>query len=344
MVKGNSLAKGSADEQIEQVLNNLEAVLGAAGSGLDQLVRLNVYALSHQTADRLREQLSKRLDPAVRPAITAVLTPLAHRKALVAVDAVAVAAEKGQAVALERCEAVAGDKDCADVAVMPRGGVAYLSGQPERGGLAESAVTQSLSTLLGRLEQLKLSPSQVVQLKVFLTPATSADAALREVKRLFPGQLTPPVVFVEWIASAPVEIELIAQLPGTGQPAETVEYYNPPELKPSPAFSRVALVRTERQVYISALSARTAGDGEAQARDVFGQLQSILAETGSDMQHLVKATYYVSDDDASRGLDKMRREFFAPARPPAASKVTVHGVGQSDRTLSIDMIAVGSGQ
>jgi enamine deaminase RidA (YjgF/YER057c/UK114 family) len=342
--EGKLVGEGVADEQIEQVLNNLEAVLGTAGSGLDQLVRLNICALSHQTADRLREQLSKRLGAAVRPAITAVLTPLAHRKSLVAVDAVAVAAEKGHAVALERCEAVAGDKDYADFAVLPRGGVAYLSGQPERGGLAASAVTQSLSALLGRLEQMKLSPSQVVQLKVFLTPATSADEALREVKRLFPGQLTPPVVFVEWIASAPVEIELIAQLPATGQPAETVEYFNPPELKLSPAFSRVALVRSERQVYFSALTARAAGDGEAQARDVFVQLQSILAKTGSDVQHLAKATYYVSDDDASRGIDKMRREFFAPARPPAASKVTVHAVGHLDRTLSIDMIAVGSGQ
>jgi len=239
---------------------------------------------------------------------------------------------------------VAGDKDCADAAVMPPGGVAYLSGQPERGGLAMSAVAQSLSTLLGRLEQLKLSPAQVVQVKVFLTPATSADAALREVKRLFPGQLTPPVVFVEWIASAPVEIELVAQLPVTGQPAETVELYNPPEVKPSAAFSRVALVRTERQVHISGLSARASGDGEAQARDVFAQLKSILAETGSDMLHLAKATYYVSDDDGSRGIDLLRREVFDPQRPPAASKVTVHGVGQAGRTLTIDMIAVGSEQ
>jgi enamine deaminase RidA (YjgF/YER057c/UK114 family) len=342
--KGKLVGEGSADEQIEQVLSNLEAVLGAAGSGLDKLVRLNVYALSHQMADRVREQLSKRLDPAVRPAITVVLTPLAHRKALVAVDAVAVAAEKGEAVALQRCEAVAGDKDCAAAAVMPPGGVAYLSGQPEQGGLAASAVARSLSTLLGRLDQLKLSPAQVVQLKVFLTPASSADEVLSEVKRLFPGQLTPPVVFVEWIASAPVEIELVAQLPLTGQAAETVEYYNPPEVKPSPVFSRVALVRTERQVHISGLSARAAGDGEAQARDVFVQLKSILAKTGSDMLHLAKATYYVSDDDASKGLDKLRREFFAPQRPPAASKVTVHGVGQPDRTLTIDMIAVPSGR
>jgi enamine deaminase RidA (YjgF/YER057c/UK114 family) len=365
---GKLVGEGSADKQIEQVLDNLDAVLGAAGSGLDKLVRVNVCALSHETANRLREHLAKRLRPAVRPAMTVVLTPLARRKALVAVDAVAVAAADawpgssaasprkanqlgthfvrpqapGQAVALQRCEAVAGDKDCADAAVIPPGGVAYLSGQPESGGLAESAVAKSLSTLLERLGQLKLSPAQVVQVKVFLTPASSADEALGEVKRLFPGQLTPPVVFVEWIASAPVEIELVAQLPLTDKSAETIQYYNPPEVKPSPAFSRVALVRTQRQIYVSGLSARAAGDGEAQVRDVFAQIQQILSATGSDLQHLAKATYYVSDDDAGRAFDKLRPEFFAPERPPAASKVTVHGVGQAERTLTMDMIAVGT--
>jgi len=348
--EGKLVGEGSADKQIEQVLDNLEAVLDAAGSGPGKLVRLNVYALSHQTAGRVRELLSKCLDPPVRPAITMVLTPLAHRKALVAVDAVAVAAATnlrsapGQGVALKRCEAVAGDKDCADAAVMPPGGVAYLSGQPERGGLAVSAVTKSLSTLLKTLGQLNLSPAHVVRVKVFLTPASSADEALGEVKRLFPGQLTPPVVFVQWIASVPVEIELVAQLPMTGQPAETVQYYNPPGVKPSPTFSRVALVPTDRQIYISGLSARASGDGESQVRDVFAQLERILSETGSDLRHLAKATYFVSDDDASAMLNKLRPEFYDPKRPPAASKVTVHGVGQSDRTLTMDMIAVGSGQ
>jgi len=350
---GKLVGEGSADKQIEQVLDNLQAVLGAAGSGLDKLVRLNVYALSHPTADRVRELLSKRLGPGVRPAISTVLTSLPHRTALVGVDAVAAAAgpspltPAASSVALLRCEAVAGDKDCADAAVIPPGGVAYLSGQPEQGGLAESAVARSLSTLFGTLGQLKLSPAQVVQLKVFLAPAASADAALAEVKRLFPGQLTPPVVFVEWIASVPVEIELVAQLPpalpAPGKPAETVEFYNPPDVLPSPAFSRVALVRGGRQVFISGLSARAAGDDEAQARDVFAQLKQILAETGSDMRHLAKATYYVSDDDAGKMLTKVRSECLDPQRPPAASKVTVHGVGAPERTLSIDAIAVGAG-
>jgi len=164
------------------------------------------------------------------------------------------------------------------------------------------------------------------------------------VKQLFPGQLTPPVVFVEWIASVPVEIELIAALPLAGKSSQTVEYYNPTDVMPSPAFSRVALVRTARQVYISALSARAEAEYEEQGQDIFDQLKSILDQTGCDMLHLAKATYYVSDDEAGKFLDKARSKSFDPLRPPAASKVTVHGVGQTGRTLTVDMIAVGSGQ
>ena len=342
--EGKLVGEGSAEKQIEQVLDNLQSVLDAAGSGLGNLVRLCVYADSPETADGVREQLSQRLDASVRPAITAVVSPLPHPEALVAVDAVAVAAEKGDAVAFERCESVAGDKDCADAAVMPSGGVVYLSGQPDKSPLAE-ATAKSLTALLEIVDQLELERSQVVQLKVFVESATAADEVLREVKQRFPGQLTPPVVFAEWIASAPVEIEMIVHLPlAAGERAEPVRYYTPPGVKASPTFSRVALVQTDRQVYISGLSGRASGDGEAQVRDVFDQLKEILAETESDLRHLAKATYYVSDEDASTMLNKLRPEFYDPERPPAASKVMVHGVGQSDRTLTMDMIAVGSGQ
>jgi enamine deaminase RidA (YjgF/YER057c/UK114 family) len=75
---------------------------------------------------------------------------------------------------------------------------------------------------------------------------------------------------------------------------------------------------------------------------VFEQLQVILAKAGSDMHHLVKGTYYVSDDDAARWIDRTRQRLYDPMRPPAASKVMVHGVGQAQRTMTVDMIAVGS--
>jgi enamine deaminase RidA (YjgF/YER057c/UK114 family) len=341
--EGKVVGDDSADKQVEQVLDNLGAVLTSAGSSLDQLVRVNVYALEPATVDLVRQRLQDRLEPAVRPAITAVLTPMPHRGALVAVDAVAVAAAKSETVSFSRCEAVAGDKNCADAAVLPQGGVAYLSGVPAEGGLTESAVDKSISALWKLLDELQLSPSQVVQLKVFLRPASSANDVRRKLKEFFPDQMTPPLVFVEWLAPPPVEIELIAQLPLTGEPAPSVEYYNPPEVRPMQIFSRVALVRTDRQIYTSGVFARKAGRGQDQALDVFDQLQAILNQTGSDLRHMAKATYYVADDSSARGMDRARLWLYDQDRPPAASKCMVHGVGQSDRTLTMDIIAVSGG-
>lgn len=341
--QGNIVGEGSADRQIQQVLDNLQAVLTDAGSGMDKLVRVHVYALSTQIVDRFREQLRQRLGPAVRPAITSVLTPLPHRKALVAADAVAGTTSTAQGVSLRRCPAVAGDPQCADAAVLPRGGVAYLSGQPDEGGLTASAVSRSMSTLMTTLKHLKLSPRHVVQVKVFLRPMTSADEVRREVQTFFPGQIAPPLVFVEWLASVPVEIEMIAQFPLSGTPARPVEYFTPPDVRPSPVFSKVALLQTDRAIYLSGIYARQPSRGEPQALYVFGQLEETLAKVGSDMRHLVKGTYYVSDDDAARWVDRTRPRYYDPACPPAASKVMVHGVGQSQRTMTIDMIAVGKG-
>jgi enamine deaminase RidA (YjgF/YER057c/UK114 family) len=200
-----------------------------------------------------------------------------------------------------------------------------------------------MSTLWKLLEELELSPAQVVQLKVFLRPASAANEVLRELQEYFPDQMTPPVVFVEWLAPPPVEIELIAHLPLTDESTPSVRYYNPPEVRRMQIFSRVALVRSQRQIYISSLFARKAGRGQEQALDVFDQLQAILGRTGSDLRHMAKATYYVCDDESARGMDRARLWLYDQNRPPAASKCMVHGVGRSGRTLTMDMIAVGRG-
>jgi len=340
---GKIVAAGSADEQIEQVLDNLEAVLEAAGSGADKLVRLNVYALSHETVDRVREQLAKRLDPAVRPAITSVLTPMPHRGALVAVDAVAVAAATGETVALRRCETVAGDEDSADAAVLPPGGVAYLSGVPAEPGLTRSAVDKSMAGLLKTLDTFELTPAHVVQLKVFLRPASAADDVRRALKKHFPDQMMPPVVFVEWLAGPPVEIELIAQLPLTGESAPKVQHYDPPDVRPSQLFSRVALVRSERQIYTSSLFVKKpTGRRMEESLGVFDQLEAVLARAGGDLSHLAKGTYYVTDDGSAAGMDRVRLWRYDQATAPAASKCMVHGVGEAKRTMTLDMIAVGA--
>lgn len=338
--EGKLVGKGSIDKQVDQVLNNLQKTLEASRSSLDGLVRVNVYALSPAAVDCVRGKLSERLDSTVRPAITSVLTPLPHRDALVALDAVALSTEETQEVVLHRCDAVSGDDANADAAVLPRGGVAYLSGVPAEGGLTESAVTRSLAGLWKVMGELDLSPADIVQLKVFLRPASAADDVLAAISTHFPDQKTPPVVFVEWLAPPPVEIEAIARLSAADGDEPNVSYYNSPDVRPMQIFSRAALVRSSTQIFLSSLFASKEGRGQEQALDVFDQLEGILAEVDSDLRHLAKATYYVYDDDSARGMDRARLWLYDQDRPPAASKCMVHGMGQAGRTLTMDMIAV----
>ncbi len=361
--QGNVVGADSAEAQCKQVLDDLGEVLKSVGSSLQKLVRVHVCADSAETLQAFDQALAERLPSEVRPAITRVVSPLPVAGAKLGVDAVTIAAAAPAApsVRLIDCPAVAGSPDAADAAVVPWAGMVWFSGQAEKGTPAEAAA-RALDALWKMMDELDLKPSQVVQLKVFVDSMSAVDEVRQAIARRFPGQSAPPVVFVQWIASAPVEIEMAAFLPGGSVPSvpsapspssagsassahsapstAPLRYYNPPHARPSPNFSRVAITRADSLVFIPGLVSRQPGDGTAQVRDVFAQLEEILDATGSDLKHLAKATYYVSDADASSALDKLRREYYDPERPPAASKAMVPGLGQADRGVAIDMIAV----
>src|SRR5690606_5367321 len=80
-------------------------------------------------------------------------------------------------------------------------------------------------------------------------------------------------------------------------------------------------------------------DPDQQVRDIFKTLTRVSNAAGTDLRHLLKATYYCSADDVSRSLNALRPDYYDPERPPAASKAIVAGAGREDRTLTIDMIA-----
>jgi enamine deaminase RidA (YjgF/YER057c/UK114 family) len=203
-LNGALVGRDAAKRQIDQVIANLQTVLEDSGSSLNRLIRVNVYALSTEIVASFHQRLSDRLDTSVRPAITSVLTPLPHRGALIAVDAVAAADDNGPSVTLRRCEDCAGDDQSADAAVLPAGGIAYLSGHPEGFDLTALPTTKSMARLTKTLDELGLGPEHVVQVKVFLNPMTAAEEVREEIARFFPEQRLPPIVFVEWLASLPI--------------------------------------------------------------------------------------------------------------------------------------------
>ena len=229
----------------------------------------------------------------------------------------------------------------ADVAVLPRGEAVYVSGMVAKGDMA-AATAQAMDKLMETIGLVGLKSDRVVQLKAFVGSMDEADAIRREMARCFPGRTAPPVVLVEWTSKRSIEIEMIVAGPrdADSRPSEPVTYFTPPGVKASPVYSKVARVHGGKRAYISGLYAAEPGDGAAQVKCVFATLKSIAKESGTDMRHLVKATYYVSDNDSSSMLNELRPDYYDPRRPPAASKAMVGGVGMAERSLTIDMIAV----
>jgi enamine deaminase RidA (YjgF/YER057c/UK114 family) len=341
--QGQVIGPDSADTQLAQVLFNLETALAAVGSGTEHLVKMNLYVDGPRTAAKIKRMFAKRFPAPVRPAMSWVCTPLPYPGVIVALDAVAVVPDAGSAKVIRtRCEALAGDSKMADVAVLPRGDAVYVSGMSAKGDMA-SATADTMNQLMETIGLLGLKSDQVVQLKAFVGSMDEAQTIRKEMAKTFSGRVAPPAVLVEWTTTGSVEIEMIVAAgprKSDASPSETVSYFTPPGVKPSPVYSKVACVHGGKRIYISGMHSAQPGDGTAQVTDVFAAIESIVKESGTDMRHLVKATYYVSDKDPSAMLNKLRPNYYDPQRPPAASKAMVLGVGMADRTLSIDMIAV----
>jgi len=226
------------------------------------------------------------------------------------------------------------------VATLPAGGTTYVSGQAEQGtNTAESAML-TLGSLMRTLDFLKLTRHDVVQFKVFLQPITDTAPVMAALEKIYGGEhAVPPVVFVEWLGKPSLEIELVAASPIQAG-AESLEYLTPPGMSASPVYCRAVRVNSPVRVFVSTLTASHEANAEVQTERVFAQLSKVLAATGSSFQHLAKATYYVTDDGASKALNQLRPRYYDPKRPPAASKALVTGSAVPGRTLALDMIAV----
>ncbi|MGQ9820246.1 MAG: Rid family hydrolase [Thermogutta sp.] len=327
----------------EGLIGKLFGILEAGGSNRNQLVRLNVYGVSAAEIEAFLAEWSKLFPAGGAPVVTALESPLPDAKEKLAIDAVAAVEANVDAVAVKSMIPEGNPTGAADYSVTPTKGLVFLSGRPEKGETA-GAARAAIEGQLALAAELGCEPGDVVQIRVFLTEMEEAPTVLDAIRSALGEKPVPPVSFVAWIASAPVEIELTAchpQMAGDDSPSEVaIRFYNPADVKPSPNFSRATIVNSPTLIFTAGYLARSDADGTGQTRDVFSQLTEALESVGSDLRHGAKAHYFVSDDDASKAVDVLRKEYLDPGRPPAASKAKVHGLGRSGRGVCIDWISV----
>jgi enamine deaminase RidA (YjgF/YER057c/UK114 family) len=80
------------------------------------------------------------------------------------------------------------------------------------------------------------------------------------------------------------------------------------------------------------------GDIEAQAKQVYANLKSILTEAGGTLQHIVKTTTYITHFGSLDGYRKARGLFFTEPFPPNTLLV-VQSLASPDFMIEIEAIA-----
>lgn len=81
------------------------------------------------------------------------------------------------------------------------------------------------------------------------------------------------------------------------------------------------------------------GDIEAQTRQAYANLASILAEFGADWRHVVKCTTYLTDRRHLPGFRAARNRTLAEPFPPN-TLVFISGLAHEDYLVEIEAVAV----
>jgi enamine deaminase RidA (YjgF/YER057c/UK114 family) len=129
--------------------------------------------------------------------------------------------------------------------------------------------------------------------------------------------------------------------------SRSVRFVNPPTLATPPGYTHLVEAHGGRTVYIAgqvALDAAGnlvgAGDIQAQAEQVFRNLQHALEGVGADFGDVVKLGIYVTDFGELGALRQVRDRYIDVAHPPASTAVAVKRLFREEFLIEIDAIAV----
>src|SRR5580692_1882175 len=125
-----------------------------------------------------------------------------------------------------------------------------------------------------------------------------------------------------------------------------INFVNPPELSAPPGYSHVAEVRGGRLIYMAGQVALDAqgklvgkGDLEAQADQVFHNLEAALACVGCTARNVVKFTVFMRDVKELAAYRRARDRFMGEGPRPASTLVEVSKLVSEDFLIEVEAIA-----
>ena len=114
---------------------------------------------------------------------------------------------------------------------------------------------------------------------------------------------------------------------------------------PRPRYSHGIVTQPGKLLFIAGQTASDKnhnvvgkGDIEAQAKQVFENLQAVLKETGASLDNLVMTTIYLTDHKYREGYNRVRNQYYK-GTPPTSTLLVVKGLANPDYMIEIAGVA-----
>jgi enamine deaminase RidA (YjgF/YER057c/UK114 family) len=138
----------------------------------------------------------------------------------------------------------------------------------------------------------------------------------------------------------------IMLIPGA-LPAQGLRFSNPPGLAKPTGYTHVVIAPDGRTVYIAGQVALDSagqlvgGDSfQAQAEQVFRNLQRAVESVGGSLDDLAKTTTFITDLKHLPALREIRGKYLNASRSPASTLLVVSSLARPEFLIEIEAIAV----
>ena len=221
-----------------------------------------------------------------------------------------------------------------------RNGLGFLSGM---GGTAKDPQSKLNELTAKAIADLRIAvkfagsePSDMLRVTCLLSSLEQHGELRGLVTAAFPSASVTMVQAERSMNNALSECEGIVRL--RTKAAGPLVHLSPKEMNPSPNYSKVALVSSDRIIFTGTQVGFHYED--ADVRLAFQRMAKVLEQNQGSIKRVAFSNFYPVTAGMIEKIRKIRFEFFDKDHPPAATMITFESVPGLDASMAIELVAV----
>jgi 2-iminobutanoate/2-iminopropanoate deaminase len=350
------MVQGDVVAQTERVMQNLKAVLEAAGSSFADVVKTTIFVTDLADFKAINETYGKYFSQSP-PARATVQVAALPRGCKVEIDAIAVASGQGGAAAkvIQSDKAPKAIGPYSQAIEAPAGRIVYLAGQlpidPATNEMLPPDVAAQTDRVMQNLKAVLEAAGggfqHVVKTGIFVADLADFKVVNETYGKYFTS--APPARATVQMPRLPrdtrVEIDMIAVIPGAGAGGQrTRPLQSDKAPKAIGPYSQAIDVSPGKLLFLAGqipldpvTNEIVQGDTVAQAERVMQNLKAVLDAGGAGFEDVVKTVIYLTDLNDFKAVNETYGKYFTSA-PPARATVQVAALPRGSK-VEIEMVA-----